>query len=320
MNQNHNEDNSKITLEGKTLEKVLLEIYKNQKSTIFWKRIRNIIYLLTTAFIMFFVYGNKKITYPHGPYTAIINLNTAITSSKKVDEVIINSLKKAYNDKNVKGIIIKANSPGGSAVVSANIYDEILILKNNNPKIPLYVVVEDVCASGCYYIATAADKIFANPSSLVGSIGVISPGFGLDKFIAKYNIENRIKTSGRNKAMGDMFSPETAEQKEIWKNLLHDVHQQFILSVKQGRGTRLQWQGDDQIFSGRIYTGIEGKKIGLIDDFGNSYKIARDVIKAPVLVDFTIKQNIYNFLTGKIAESFITNLKENLNNISLYLY
>lgn len=323
MFNDQNKENTNCNWERSTLEKLLFEVYKNQRSIIRGKRIRNIVFIFIFIMAIYFLINNsffnvKKLNYNGNSYTALITLDTAIDKSLNIDEKIIKSLNEAYKDKNVKGIIIKANSPGGSPVISANIYDEIIQLKKQNTKIPIYVVIEDICASGCYYIASAADKIFANPSSLVGSIGVISYSFGLDKFIARYQIENRIKTSGRNKSMGDIFSSETTEQKQIWTILLKNIHNQFIEAVKKGRDQRLKWTDDDQIFSGRIYSGIEGKKNGLIDDFGNFYQVAREVIKAPEIVDFTIENNVLNIITKKVGASFSSDIKEKLNNILLY--
>lgn len=153
-----------------------------------------------------------------------------------------------------------------------------------------------MCASGCYYIAAAADKIYADPSSIVGSIGVIGGGFDVTGLMDKLGIKRRLKTAGSNKGMGDPFTPETPEQAKIWESMLSDTHQEFIKAVKLGRGEKLKDKEYPDVFSGRVYTGLEAKKVGLIDDFGSVYSIARDVVKAPELVSYTPEDDFGKFV------------------------
>ena len=171
-------------------------------------------------------------------------------------------MEAAYKNKNTKAIIIRANSPGGSPVISNIAFNEIRRLKEAHKNIPVYVVAEEMCASGCYYIAAAADKIYADPSSVVGSIGVIGGGFDATGLMDKIGVKRRLKTAGSNKGMGDPFSPETPEQTKIWNAMLADIHGEFIKAVKLGRGSRLKEKENPDIFSGRIYTGIEAKQAG----------------------------------------------------------
>lgn len=175
--------------------------------------------------------------------------------------------------------------------MSNTAFSEIRRIKAEHANIPVYVVAKDMCASGCYYIAAAADKIFADQSSLVGSIGVIGSSFDATGLIEKLGIRRRVRIAGDNKGMGDPFVPETPEQQAIWQNMLNQIHGEFIKAVREGRGKRLMEKEFPDMFSGRIFTGIDAKKAGLIDDFGNVYSVARDVVKAPNLVNYTPEKN-----------------------------
>jgi protease-4 len=206
-------------------------------------------------------------------------------------------------------VIIRANSPGGSPVLSGLAYDEIRRLRKLHPTIPVYVVVEDVCASGCYYIASAADKIFVDKASIIGSIGVLQDGFGFTGAMEKLGVERRLLTAGENKAMGDPFSPVNPKQQEIVKTLLDDIHQQFITAVKQGRGNRLKT--DPDMFSGRIWIGEQGVPLGLADGLGSVRSVARDVIKADKLVDVTPEDDF----TRRVARRFGVSLGEGFRSL-----
>ncbi|WP_239372893.1 signal peptide peptidase SppA [Snodgrassella gandavensis] len=269
--------------ERNMLEKLLLEVYREQRRNRIWRWFWRLFWIC----IIVVVITSLGSTKPSGAHTAVIDLDGIISSDNNQADLLRKSLKEAYKNSNVKGIIIRANSPGGSPVISSIAYEEIRHLKAKHPRIPLYVVTEDMCASGCYYIASAADKIYADPSSLVGSIGVIGSSFDFTGLIDKLGIKRRVKIAGNNKDMGDPFVPETPEQAEIWQQMLSSIHKQFIQAVQQGRGNRLKIADNPDIFSGRAYTGEEAKAVGLIDDFGNVYTVARDVIGAAELVDYT---------------------------------
>ena len=187
-------------------------------------------------------------------HTAVIDVVGVIAEDKDASaESIIESLRNAVKDKQTKGIILHSNSPGGSPVQSAYVYEEIRNIKKEHPDLPIYAVVSDICASGCYYIASAADKIFVNPSSLIGSIGVLMDGFGFVDIMQKMGVERRLLTAGAHKAMLDPFSPPKADETQYMQGLLDQVHQQFISAVKAGRGDRLQESPD--MFSGLVWTG-----------------------------------------------------------------
>ncbi len=187
-------------------------------------------------------------------------------------------------------MILRINSPGGSPVQAGMIYDDIARLRAKYPKKPLYVVVEEICASGGYYVAAAADKIYVDKASIVGSIGVLMDGFGFTGLMDKLGIERRLLTAGRNKGFLDPFSPQTDQQKTYALDMLEQVHQQFIGAVKKGRGNRLK--DDPDLFSGLFWTGQRSIELGLADGLGTVDSVARDVLKAPDLVDYTVKENL----------------------------
>lgn len=277
--------------ERRLLHDVLQEHYKEKKRARLWRNIwRGVAVLIFLSALTSLRGCHKADSSPIGrkDHTAVIDLKGEIGGGY-TDQVAMlrEGLKDAYENKSVKGIIIRANSPGGSPVVSNTAFAEIRRLKAQHSNIPVYVVAEDMCASGCYYIAAAADKIYADPSSLVGSIGVIGNSFDFTGLMDKLGVKRRLRTAGSNKGMGDPFSPETPEQQAIWQSMLADIHHEFIAAVKTGRGERLHDKAFPDVYSGRVYTGLEAKKVGLIDDFGNVYSVARDVIRAPEIIDYT---------------------------------
>ena len=290
--------------ERDVLRDVLLAAYKEQRRARFWRNFWRIIGVLLIAALWF---GSDDSTAGQGlatdkEHTAVITLEGEIGGGMD-DQVkmLRDSMEAAYNNPNAKGIVIRANSPGGSPVISNTAFNEIRRLKGEHKDIPVYVVAEDMCASGCYYIAAAADKIYADPSSIVGSIGVIGGGFDVTGLMDKLGIKRRLKTAGSNKGMGDPFTPETPEQAKIWEAMLSDTHQEFIKAVKLGRGEKLKDKEYPDVFSGRVYTGLEAKKVGLIDDFGSVYSIARDVVKAPELVSYTPEDDFSKFLSRRFG-------------------
>lgn len=313
------------TWEQAMLEKLLMQVYREQRRDRNAKWIRLFIWLAFFALIFALMNMDKSSTNANNlmlakkeSHTAVISLSGVIDSYNDNATKLLEGLESAYKNDKVKGIIIRADSPGGSPVISDTAFTEIRRLKALHKNIPLYVVTEDVCASGCYYIATAADKIYANQASMVGSIGVISGGFGATELIEKLGVERRLKTAGENKGMGDPFSPETPEQNAIWQKMLDDIHQQFINAVKTGRGEKLKWQQHPDVFSGRVYTGTEAKAVGLIDDFGNIYSVSRDVIKAEKMVDYTPKDDFATLLGKRFGTQIRQEVKETLNHRQIW--
>jgi len=203
---------------------------------------------------------------------------------------ITTGLQEAFKDKDALGVILRINSPGGSPVQAGYVNDEIKRLRKLHPNVPLYAVVEDICASGGYYIAAAADKIYVDKASLVGSIGVLMDGFGFTGTMEKLGIDRRLLTAGQNKGFLDPFSPINETQKEYAQHMLNDIHQQFIKVVRDGRGNRLKESPD--MFSGLIWTGAQSIDLGLADAMGSVDYVAREVIKAEDIVDYTPRENI----------------------------
>jgi protease-4 len=230
------------------------------------------------------------------PFVAEVVLSGTIAQGGEIDsDDATKLLEEAFSHANSKAVILRLNSGGGSPVQSAKIYDNLARMKTLYKK-KLYVVVEDVCASGCYYIASIADEIYANKSSMVGSIGVIMPGFGLTGLIEKIGIERRVYTAGENKAMLDPFSPEDENIKNhIQKEVLNIAHKNFIEDVKKGRGVKLK--DDKKIFSGLIWLGGEAKNLGLIDGIGDSYFVATKIIKIKERVKFEKAKTLIEELT-----------------------
>ena len=300
--------------EREVLREVLLASYKEQRNARIWRNIWRVIGVILFLMFIASLFGDDTdAVQSSGEHTAVIDLKGEIGNELDDQvEMLRTGMEAVYNNPNAKAIIIRANSPGGSPVVSNIAFNEIRRMKSEHKDIPVYVVAEDMCASGCYYIAAAADKIYADPSSVVGSIGVIGGGFDATGLMDKIGIKRRLKIAGSNKGMGDPFSPETPAQTQIWEKMLTDIHKEFIKSVKLGRGKRLKDQQYSDVFSGRIYTGSEAKEVGLIDDFGSVYSVARDVVKAPELVNYTPEEDFGKMLGRHLSAEMESKVKEKL--------
>jgi len=224
-------------------------------------------------------------------HTAMVEVNGLIAPGTDASaEKITSALQAAFKDKNTQGVVVRINSPGGSPVQAQTIYDEMKRLRAKYPNIPLYAVVEDVCASGGYFVAVGADRIYVARSSVVGSIGVLMNGFGFTGLMEKLGIERRLITSGEHKGMLDPFSPLDEKDQQHVKQLMGDIHEQFIGVVREGRGKRLK--DAPEIFSGLIWTGQRSVDLGLADGFGSLEYVAREVVKAEEIRDFTITEGV----------------------------
>ena len=248
-----------------------------------------------------------------GRHTALVKLEGEISDNSKASAENINAaLVAAFKDPDSVAVVLNINSPGGSPVQSARIYNEIKRLRKDYQDKPIYVVVDELCASGGYYVAAAADKIFVDGSSLVGSIGVIYQGFGADKAIEKLGLENRTVTAGENKAFMDPFSPMKPEHKAHLEAMLADVHQQFIKAVKDGRGSRLK-DSTPGLFSGLIWSGTKAIDNGLVDGLGTVDSVARDIVKAEDLVDYTVEENSFDKFAKRLGMNFGAGLMQAVN-------
>jgi protease-4 len=246
-------------------------------------------------------------------HTALVSLHGEIDDQGDASAEKINgSLDAAFKDSASAAVILRVNSPGGSPVQAGMINDEIRRLKAAYPDKPFYVVVEELCASGGYYAAASADRIFVDKASIVGSIGVLSDGFGFTGAMEKLGIERRLQTAGRNKGIGDPFSPLTDEQKAHLQSMLDDIHQQFIKVVRDGRGSRLHETPD--LFSGLFWTGEQSIALGLADDYGTVQSVARDVVKAEEVVDFTEKQSLGERLARRFGSEVGRNVGASFGN------
>jgi protease IV len=285
------------------LERLAMSAIQEQRRARHWSiffKTLTFAYLFILLFL-FMGWGSERAeTALGGKHTALVELTGVIADNSQASaDNIINSLQDAFKDKNTQGVILRINSPGGSPVQAGEINDEIRRLRAKYPKIPLYVVVEDICASGGYYVAAAADKIFVDKGSLVGSIGVLMDGFGFTGTMSKLGVERRLLTAGVNKGFLDPFSPMDPKQKVIAQQMLDQIHQQFIDVVKQGRGKRLKETPD--IFSGLVWTGQKSIDLGLADGLGSVESVARDVIKAENIVDYTTHENLADRLARKFG-------------------
>ncbi|MDP1611402.1 MAG: S49 family peptidase [Sulfuritalea sp.] len=243
-------------------------------------------------------------------FTALVDLSGVIKAKGDANaENVISALQAAFDDKHTAGVILRINSPGGSPVQSGIINDEIRRLRAAHPEIPLHVVVEDVCASGGYYVAAAADKIYVDKASIVGSIGVLMDGFGFTGTMEKLGVERRLLTAGESKGFLDPFSPQNESHKDHAKQMLGEIHQQFIDVVRKGRGKRLKETPD--MFSGLMWSGAKSIELGLADGYGTVDSVARDVFKASDIRDFSVKQNF----AEKFAKQIGADMAEGMANV-----
>lgn len=294
--------------ERDALEKLLHATLREQRRARHWNIFFRLLGFTFLFIILFWALGwIGKAEMPTGKHTSLVDLDGVIAADQTSADQIIKGLQAAFKDRNTKGVILRINSPGGSPVQAGYINDEIRRLRAKYPNIPIYTVVEDICASGGYYVAAATDKIYVNKASMVGSIGVLMDGFGFTGSMQKLGVERRLLTAGKNKGFLDPFSPVDPSQEAYAKQMLEEIHQQFIQAVEQGRGNRLKPTPD--LFSGLIWTGQDAIRLGLADDYGSAESVARDVIKAEDIVDYTPREG----LAERFAKRFGSTLAEGIN-------
>ena len=285
-------DNANQNWERQALEHLLLENLKETRTARRWKAVFRILTLIVFvgAILAIFDFHLPGRGIGVEKHTALVTIEGEISSSTMANALDINSsLTAAFENENSAGVVLRINSPGGSPVQAGMMNDEIQRLRKLYPTKPFYVVIEDICASGGYYVAVAADQILVDKASLVGSIGVIMEGFGFTGLMDKLGVTRRMITAGSNKGMMDPFSKENPQQVEMIKAMIGEIHQQFIEVVKAGRGDRLK--ETPEMFSGRVWNGEQAIKIGLADGYGTVDSVARDVFKAPDILDYTMKEN-----------------------------
>lgn len=288
--------------ERATLEKLMFATLDEQRSSRRWRnsvRLAWLAFFIGMAWVVFSQGGpTKDVSTPH---TAVVEIKGEIASGAEASaESVVASLRAAFDDDGAKAVVLLINSPGGSPVQAGIINDEIIRLKLKSKK-PVYAVVEESCASAAYYIAVAADKIFVDKASIVGSIGVLMDGFGFTGLMDKLGVERRLMTAGVNKGFLDPFSPQTEMQRVFAQTMLDQIHKQFIDVVKAGRGTRLK--ETPETFSGLFWSGQQAIELGLADQLGNLDFVAREVVKAEEIVDYTRRENVAERLVKRFGAS-----------------
>ncbi|MCM2288337.1 MAG: S49 family peptidase [Sulfuritalea sp.] len=305
-------DSNEVNWERKVLEKLALEALAEQRRGRRWGIFFKLLGFgyLVVVLILALGLGQGDHVADDAKFTALVDLNGVIKAKGDANaENIITGLQAAFEDKHTAGVILRINSPGGSPVQSGIINDEMRRLRAKYPAIPLHVVVEDVCASGGYYVAAAADKIFVDKASIVGSIGVLMDGFGFTGTMDKLGVERRLLTAGESKGFLDPFSPQNEHHKDHAKQMLGEIHDQFIDVVRKGRGKRLK--ESPEMFSGLMWSGAKSIELGLADGYGTVDSVARDVIKAADVRDFSVKQNF----AEKFAKQFGAEMAEGMANV-----
>jgi len=319
-NEMHVKNEQTSGWERDVLEKLAMAAVTEQRRSrrwgVFFKMLM-FIYLIAIGAMAFYPKFEKEFSTDDKKHTAIVDVLGEIAGSEAANaDSIIEGLRNALKDKNTKGVILNVNSPGGSPVQAAYVFAEIRRLKEKHPDIPIYAVVSDICASGAYYIAAAADKIYVSEASMIGSIGVIMNGFGFVNTMEKLGVDRRLIIAGKHKALMDPFSATNSEENEHMQTLVNDVHQQFIAAVRQGRGDRLV--ETEELFSGLVWTGAQGVKLGLADDFGSIDSVARDIIGAKETRNFTPQEALLDKLAGKFGASFGQALGSAISGFSMH--
>jgi protease-4 len=284
--------------ERDALERLLLEQIKEQRKARRWTIFFRSLFFVWLFLVLMMIAAKEDGDLTTGPHTALIDLQGEIGGEVVADDVLV-ALNNAFEDKRSKAVVLRINSPGGSPVAAGIIYDEIRRLRAKYPNTPVYAVVDDLCASGGYYIAAAADKIYVDKASLVGSIGVLMDGFGFTESMKKLGVERRLLTAGENKGFLDPFSPENPQQVAHARAMLAEIHQQFIQAVRQGRGKRLK--ETPEMFSGLIWNGNKSIELGLADGLGSLDYVAREVVKAEDILDFTPQENLVDRLAKRLG-------------------
>lgn len=285
-----------------SLERAVQELILDRRRERRWKLISRLVWVgLFIIFVVMSMPPRQHVASVDGPHTALVEIRGEISSDTEASaERLVGALKNAFEDHGSRAVVLRINSPGGSPVQAGIIYDEIKRLKALHNK-KVYAVVEEMCASGAYYIAAAADEIYTDKASIVGSIGVLMDSFGFTGLMQKLGVERRLMTAGENKGIGDPFSPVSDKQKAFTQSMLNQIHAQFIRVVKEGRGSRLR--ETPETFSGLYWSGEQAVAMGLADHLGNLDYVAREVIKAEEVIDYTPKENIAERLAKRFGAS-----------------
>lgn len=311
---NNNQAEFEQTLVNKIATEAITEQRRARRWSVFFKLF--MVGYISIFTISYLVGDWSGVSVSGDKHTALIDISGVISADSPTNaDYITTGLRAAFEDENTAGIILRINSPGGSPVQAGYVNDEIYRLRKEYPDMPFYSVITDLCASGGYYIAAAADKIYADKASLIGSIGVIMSGFGFVDTIEKLGIERRLLHAGENKGFLDPFSPLKSEEVDHVETLLSDIHKQFVDVVKKGRGDKLLQ--DEKLFSGLIWTGEQSIALGLVDALGSPGYVAREVIGAEDIVDFTKRETILDQFASQIGATFAQTLRSFLSGFEI---
>lgn len=290
------------TKEWKLIEKMVSQTAIEQRRSRRW----GIFFKLLTFVYLFMIFGlfSQNLTESGlgsgGEHTALVDVRGVIADQELASaDLIVTGLRSAFESEGTKAVIMRINSPGGSPVQAGYVFDEVKRLRGLYPAIPVYAVITDIGASGAYYIAAAADEIYADKASLVGSIGVVAGGFGFVDTMEKLGVERRLYTAGQHKGFLDPFSEEKEDEVKFWETVLRSTHEQFISKVREGRGDRLK--EDPQLFSGLIWNGEQALGKGLVDGLGSAGFVAREIVGVEEIVDFTPQQDPFERFTESLG-------------------
>ncbi len=311
-----NDDTNPTAWERGVLERLLRDALTEQRRARRWRTFFRLLSVLLVLLVLGLFRADVGVPQVTGRHTALVQLNGIIAPGTDANaDIIIESLRAAYENTHVAGVVLRIDSPGGSPVQAGRINAEIRRLRKLHPNVPLHAVIDDICASGGYYVAVAADKIHADKASVVGSIGVLMNGFGFVGAMEKLGIERRLLTAGAHKGFLDPFSPQNPQDAAHARELLQAIHGQFIDVVKQGRGKRLK--DDPRLFTGLVWTGEQGIELGLVDALGDTDSVAREVFKADKVVDYTVRPAYFEKLIrsagGEAASSLLNALSGDLH-------
>ena len=289
-----------VSWEREAIEKLLLANVLERRAVRRWRIFKSVVWMLLFASLIWLLAAERLPSgTPTGPHTALVSIKGTIAEDGEASaEYVLPALRSALEDPGSKALVLLINSPGGSPVQAGLINDEITRLRKLHDK-PIYAVVEETCASAAYYIAAATDRIYVDKASVVGSIGVLMDSFGFVDTMEKLGVERRLLTAGENKGFLDPFSPQSDAHRKYAQAMLDQIHQQFITAVRSGRGTRLK--ETPEMFSGLFWTGEQSVSMGLADGLGSLDSVARDVVKAENLVDYSSKENIAERLAKRFG-------------------
>lgn len=299
------------------LKEVLLSAIKEQRAKRRWGIFFKLLFVSLTLFMIWgLFFSNSKVMRSSDNYAALVDINGIISSeSQSSADNIVAGLEGAFKDPSTKGVILRINSPGGSPVQASEVYNEIIRERQLHPAIKIYAVCTDICTSAAYYIASAANEIYANPSTLVGSVGVLLDSFGFVGSLQKLGVERRLLTSGVHKGFMDPFSPLSTGDVKFVQTMLDSIHSVFIRDVVKGRGARLRINNDT--FSGLAWTGVQALPQGFIDGFASPGEVARNILKTDNIEDFTVKPNPIDLVVQKIGASFAVHFAAILKSINV---